>query len=404
MNNNYNIKQKKNIFFSEWLISLKDKIIHGDLGFIPVIIGLLCVVIIFYFANPIFLSPRNLSNLTLQIGVLGVMTLGVCLVLFLGEIDLSAGSVSGFCAVVMVFVSSKLGFGGVLAILTAISIGCLIGFIHGKWITFFGAPSFIVTLTGLLVWQGLHRMFMGNQIGQMLTHDPLVIGIASTFLPNWISIIILIIIILISYTFFFRELAFSNKTFYKILSSFCKYTIYPIIGVATFAVLSLYHGVPILLIILLTITLILTLLTEYTKFGVHIFAVGGNQEAARRTGVQVNKIRIIVFSICSGLAAISGIISVSRQFAVDTNTGGGNLILDAIAAAVIGGTSLFGGRGRIIGALLGALVIGSVANGLDLLGQSANVKSIITGLILLAAASIDIISRRRRILSGKGGA
>ena len=159
-----------------------------------------------------------------------------------------------------------------------------------------------------------------------------------------------------------------------------------------------------MLIILLTITLILTLLTEYTKFGVHIFAVGGNQEAARRTGVQVNKIRIIVFSICSGLAAISGIISVSRQFAVDTNTGGGNLILDAIAAAVIGGTSLFGGRGRIIGALLGALVIGSVANGLDLLGQSANVKSIITGLILLAAASIDIISRRRRILSGKGGA
>ena len=127
-------------------------------------------------------------------------------------------------------------------------------------------------------------------------------------------------------------------------------------------------------------------------------------EAARRTGVQVNKIRIIIFSICSGLAAISGIISVSRQFAVDTNTGGGNLILDAIAAAVIGGTSLFGGRGRIIGALLGALVIGSVANGLDLLGQSANVKSIITGLILLAAASIDIISRRRRILSGKGGA
>ena len=403
-NKNFIINQKKNNFIIDGLISFKDKIIHGDLGFVPVIVALLCVVIIFYLANPIFLSPRNLSNLTLQVGVLGVMTLGVCLVLFLGEIDLSAGSVSGFCAVVMVILSSKLGFPGILAILGAISVGCLIGFIHGKWVTFFGAPSFIVTLTGLLVWQGLHRMFMGNQIGQMLMNDSLVIGIASTFLPNWLSIIILIFIILISYTFFLKKLILLNKNFYNIFSSFCRYSIYPIIGLSIFAVLSLHHGIPILLLLLVTITLILTLLTEYTKFGIHIFAVGGNDEAARRTGVQVNKIRIIIFSICSGLAAISGIISVSRQFAVDTNTGGGNLILDAIAAAVIGGTSLFGGRGKIIGALLGALVIGSVANGLDLLGQSANVKSIITGLILLAAASIDIITRRRRILSGKGGA
>ena len=396
--------ENKNFFIINWLKNFKDKIIHGDLGFIPVIIALLSVVIIFYLANPIFLTPRNLSNLSLQVGVLGVMTLGVCLVLFLGEIDLSAGSVSGFCAVIMVILSSKFGFGGLIVILSAILVGALIGFIHGKWVTFFGAPSFIVTLTGLLVWQGLHRMFMGNQIGQMLMNDPLVIAIASFFLPNWISICILILIFLISYSLFFREIFHAKKTLFNFITFFYKYSIYPFIGIVIFAILSFHHGVPILLVILLTITLILTILTEFTKFGVHIFAVGGNHEAARRTGVPVNRIRIIIFSICSGLAAISGIISVSRQFAVDTNTGGGNLILDAIAAAVIGGTSLFGGRGRIIGALLGALVIGSVANGLDLLGQSANVKSIITGLILLAAASIDIISRKRRILSGRGGA
>ena len=387
-----------------FIVNFRNNLIQGDLGFIPVIIALICVFLIFYFANPIFLSPRNLSNLTLQVGVLGVMTLGVCLVLFLGEIDLSAGSVSGFCVVVLVILSSKLGISGLICIVFAVLIGATIGFIQGKWITFFGAPSFIVTLTGLLVWQGLHRMLMGNQIGQMLMNDSLIIGIASTFLPMWLSIMILIFVIISSYYFFINEIRSNENKLNNIMGSFLKYSIYPIIGIVIFLVLSNHHGVPVLLIILLSFTIILTLVTEYTPLGTYIFAIGGNEEAARRTGINVNKIRILVFSICSGLAAFSGIISVSRQFAVDTNTGGGNLILDAIAAAVIGGTSLFGGRGRVLGALLGALVIGSVANGLDLLGQSANVKSIITGLILLAAASIDIVSRKRRILSGKGGA
>ena len=387
-----------------FIVNFRNNLIQGDLGFIPVIIALICVFLIFYFANPIFLSPRNLSNLTLQVGVLGVMTLGVCLVLFLGEIDLSAGSVSGFCAVVLVILSSKLGISGLICIVFAVLIGATIGFIQGKWITFFGAPSFIVTLTGLLVWQGLHRMLMGNQIGQMLINDSLIIGIASTFLPMWLSIMILIFVIISSYYFFINEIRSNENKLNNIMGSFLKYSIYPLIGIVVFLVLSNHHGVPVLLIILLSFTIILTLVTEYTPLGTYIFAIGGNEEAARRTGINVNKIRILVFSICSGLAAFSGIISVSRQFAVDTNTGGGNLILDAIAAAVIGGTSLFGGRGRVLGALLGALVIGSVANGLDLLGQSANVKSIITGLILLAAASIDIVSRKRRILSGKGGA
>ena len=175
-------------------------------------------------------------------------------------------------------------------------------------------------------------------------------------------------------------------------------------AVIIFAVLSNHLGIPVLLFILVGLALILTVLTEHTPFGVHIFAVGGNAEAARRAGINVARVRVILFSVCSAFAAMSGIVAASRQYAVDSNTGGGNLVLDAIAAAVIGGTSLFGGRGRILGGLLGAVVIGSVANGLDLLGQSANVKSIITGLILLAAVSVDMIARKRRIRSGAAGA
>ena len=180
--------------------------------------------------------------------------------------------------------------------------------------------------------------------------------------------------------------------------------LFPAFALAIFAVLSNHLGVPVLLLIIAILALVLTVVTEYTPFGTHIFAVGGNAEAARRAGIDVGRIRVILFSACSALAAISGTIAVSRQYAVDSNTGGGNLVLDAIAAAVIGGTSLFGGRGRIIGGLLGAVVIGSVANGLDLLGQTANVKSIITGLILLAAVSVDMIARKRRIQSGAAGA
>jgi D-xylose transport system permease protein len=162
--------------------------------------------------------------------------------------------------------------------------------------------------------------------------------------------------------------------------------------------------VPYLLLLVIGLAALLTVVTERTPFGVHVFAVGGDAEAARRAGINVAALRVAMFCTCSTLAALAGIVSASRQYAVDSNTGGGNLVLDGIAAAVIGGTSLFGGRGRVVGGLLGAVVIASVANGLDLNGQSADVKTIITGLILLAAVSVDMLARRRRISSGAAGA
>ena len=384
---------------------LLSRLQHGELGFVPVIIALAVVFLVFHLANPYFLTPRNISNLTLQLGVLGIMALGVTLVLFIGEIDLSAGSVSGACAVVLVLLSAKLGVPGLLAAFSAILAGAAIGWIHGKCVTLIGAPSFIVTLTGLLVWQGVQRMLVGNQIGQMLINDPLITSIASTFLPNWASLglIAAILIAAIAHYRHNRPVRISRGMAIR-MYHVGQAALYPALAIVIYLVLSQHAGVPVLLLMLVSLALLLTILTEHTPFGMHIFAVGGNAEAARRAGINVSGIRVMLFSMCSALAALSGIIAVSRQYAVDSNTGGGNLVLDAIAAAVIGGTSLFGGRGRIIGSLLGALVIGSVSNGLDLLGQTANVKSIITGLILLAAVSVDMIARKRRIQSGTAGA
>ena len=390
---------------SPWYLRFIGRISQGELGFAPVLVALLVAFIIFHLLNPYFLTPRNLSNLSLQVGVLGVMALGVSLVLFIGEIDLSAGSVSGVCAVVLVLLASHHGFPGPAAIAAAIVCGGIIGWMHGKCITVIGAPSFIVTLTGLLVWQGVQRMLVGNQIGQVLIDDPLVISIASTFMPDWFS---LILVALISASYFAicaaRWRSQTNADSFDRFELVARAALFPAMAIVIFAVLSNHNGVPVLLFILVGLALVLTVVTEHTPFGTHIFAVGGNAEAARRAGINVAQVRVILFSVCSACAAISGIIAVSRQYAVDSNTGGGNLVLDAIAAAVIGGTSLFGGRGRILGGLLGAVVIGSVANGLDLLGQSANVKSIITGLILLAAVSVDMIARKRRIRSGAAGA
>ena len=378
---------------------------QGELGFIPVVLALLAVFIVFHLSSQYFLTPRNLSNLSLQVGVLGVMALGVSLVLFIGEIDLSAGSVSGVCAVVLVLLSSSYGVPGLAAIGAAIVCGAAIGWTHGKLVTLVGAPSFIVTLTGLLVWQGVQRILVGNQIGQILIEDPIVTGIAASFMPSWLSLLLVAAITAAGLVFCVKHWkAVRNAGLGDRAGLLGRAALFPALAILAYSVLSQHHGVPVLLLILAILALVLTLVTEHTPFGVHIFAVGGNAEASRRAGINVASLRVTLFATCSAFAALSGVIAVSRQFAADGNTGGGNLVLDAIAAAVIGGTSLFGGRGRILGSLLGALVIGSVANGLDLLGQSANVKSIITGLILLAAVSVDMIARRRRIRSGAAGA
>ena len=321
---------------------IASRISHGELGFIPVLAALVAVFIVFHFSNQYFLTPRNLSNLALQVGVLGVMALGVSLVLFIGEIDLSAGSVSGVCAVVLVLLSSRYGVPGLAAVGAALVCGAAIGWTHGKLVTLVGAPSFIVTLTGLLVWQGVQRMLVGNQIGQILIDDPVVTNIASTFLPYWLSLLLVAAIAATSIVFCWMQWNEArNANSVGKTGLIARAALFPLLAAVAHAVLTRHHGVPLLLLILAALALLLTLLTEHTRFGVHVYAVGGNPEAARRAGINVARLRVTLFAVCSAFAALSGVIAVSRQFAADGNTGGGNLVLDAIAAAVIGGTSPF---------------------------------------------------------------
>lgn len=377
------------------------RIANGDLGFLPVILALVIICAVFYAVAPVFLTPRNASNLVLQLGPLSLLTMGLVLVLLLGEIDLSAGSVAGFCAVVMVVLLSRYNLSAWIAIPAALAAGAAIGTVLGGWVVIIRAPSFIVTLTGLLVFQGLQFLLLGDEVGAILIHDPFVKGIASTYMPQWLAWTFVAALTLLSIVVAARGYR-QNSTISPVLV--VRLVLPPVAAAVVVGVLSFYFGVPYLLLLVLGVAGGLTLLTEHSLFGVHMLAIGGNSEAARRAGVPVRSIRVRTFALCSTLAALAGVVAASRQYSVDSSTGGGNLVLDAIAAAVIGGTSLFGGRGRIVGGLLGAVVIGSVSNGLDLLGQPAHVKTIITGLILLGAVSIDMLARRRRIASGAAGA
>ena len=378
---------------------IRQRLSTGELGFLPVIVALIIIATVFYFLAPVFLTPRNASNLVLQMGPLSLLTMGLVLVLILGEIDLSAGSVAGVCAVLMAVLLKRYGFPTPLAIAGAIALGAIIGTVQGSWVQFVRAPSFIVTLTGMLVFQGVQFLLLGEETGAILIYDPFIKGIASTFMPIWASWTLVAVLALVSLGFIWRTVSSGGDR-----SGIFKLVLIPVLAAAIVAILNLYFGVPYLLLLILGVAGGLTILTEHSVFGVHLFAVGGNAEGARRAGINVNAVKITIFALCSALAALAGIVAASRQYSVDSATGGGNLVLDAIAATVIGGTSLFGGRGRVIGGLLGAVVIGSVSNGLDLLGQPAHIKTIITGLILLAAVSVDMLARRRRISSGAAGA
>ncbi len=377
--------------------------LRRDLGLWPVIIGLIVIAIGFQLANDAFLSSRNLSNMILQTAVLAILTLGVMLVLLLGEIDLSIGAVSGLTAAIMGALSALAGWPAWAAILSAILLGAAIGLAQGSWIVLFRAPSFIVSLAGMLVWQGLQLLLLTPQSGQLRISDPFITGIASEYLPRPAGWAIAILIAVGTAGLIVVRRLLTSRSGYPVDAlprDILRIGLGVGVPIAIMVILDGYFGVPYLLLIVLAITGILAVVTGSTVFGRHIYAVGGNIEAARRTGIRVASLRVVIFTIVAALAAIAGVLSAARGYSVSVNTGGGNTALNAIAAAVIGGTSLFGGRGTIIGALLGALVISSVQNGLALLGQPAATQVITTGLILLAAVTLDMVARGRRPFGG----
>jgi D-xylose transport system permease protein len=372
---------------------------NGDLGLWPVLVGLVVIAVGFQVANGAFLSSRNLSNLVLQTGTLIVLTLGIMIVLLIGEIDLSIGAVSGVTACVMGILSALWGWPAWAAIGCAIVLGALIGLIQGSWIVAFKAPSFIVTLAGMLVWQGAQLLLLAGQNGQLRIEDPVITGIASNFLPRAVGWTLAAVVVFVGAGWIVLRRYLSVRAGYgvdSLIKDIVRVLAIVASGLVVMLVLDSYLGVPYMLVAVLGVTVTLAVITGFTIFGRHIYAVGGNGEAARRTGVRVGSLRVTVFVIASSLAAFAGILEASRGYSVSVNSGGGNTALNAIAAAVIGGTSLFGGRGRVVGALLGALVISSVQNGLALVGQTAATQVITTGLILLAAVTLDMSARNRK--------
>jgi D-xylose transport system permease protein len=378
----------------------------GDLGSLPIIVGLILIAIIFQSQNDRFLTAGNFVNLIVQMAAITVIGMGIVFVLLLGEIDLSVGYVSGVAGVTTALLMTPDGhneFGAIPAIVVALLVGLGIGIMQGLIITKIGVPSFVVTLAGLLGWNGVVLLLIGDK-GTVIIQNDLVVGFANDFLPAATSWIVLALGIALYAGLLLNGVRTRRKA--GLPTEPQALLVLRVVGLAVAgAVVVAFangdRGIPYVFLVITALYILWTFVLNRTRFGRHIYAVGGNAEAARRAGINVDNVRIACFGICSMMAALGGIILASRLRSIDTNSGGGDVLLNSIAAAVIGGTSLFGGRGHIKSAVLGALVIASITNGLGLLGLSAGTRFVVTGLVLLAAVSVDSFSRRGRAQAGR---
>lgn len=372
--------------------------LRGHVASLQVVIGLALLWTVFALANDRFLSAANLTNLALQVTSVGVISVGVVLVLLLGEIDLSIGSVSGLCAAIMVILNVSHGVPAVLAIALALVAAVVIGLLQGFIVTKFGVPSFVVTLGGLIGWQGVQLYVLGDT-GAVNVSDPVITNLTSTFFPAWVGWLVLFAVVVLSLTGLLRRRSKRQAAGLEVGS-----LIWDVVRVALAAVTLLIavivlgadRGIPLSLIIFLGVVAGMDFVARRSLFGRHIYAIGGSDRAAGRVGIPVARIRICVFVLSSVFAAAGGILAASRLFSVNQSSGGGDVLLNAIAGAVIGGTSLFGGRGTVWAALTGALVIGSISNGMDLLAFESSVKLMITGAVLVLAVVLDSVTAKRK--------
>ncbi|HKH16672.1 MAG TPA: sugar ABC transporter permease [Solirubrobacteraceae bacterium] len=384
-----------------WLTDVKS----GDLGSLPIIVGLILIAIVFQTQNDRFLTASNFVNLIVQTAPYAVIAMGVTFALLLGEIDLSIGFVSGVGGVLVALLLIPDGneLPTAVAIAVALAAGLGIGVLHGLIITKVGVPSFVVTLAGLLAWNGVVLLLIGSR-GTVILQNDFVIGVANDFMaPGMAWILMVVCVALYAGVLLVRlrnreKAGLANDPLVIIGLRIAGLAVVLAIVVA---VANQDRGIPYSGILVGALLLFWTYVLNRTRFGRHVYAVGGNQEAARRAGIDVDRVKIACFAIVSVMAVLGGIILASRLRSVDTNTGGGQALLYPIAAAVIGGTSLFGGRGTMKAALLGAIVMISIDNGLGLLGLSSGTKFVVTGGVLLLAVTVDSISRRGRVHSGR---
>jgi D-xylose transport system permease protein len=385
----------------------------GEMGALPAVLGLVVLVVIFSVMRPRFLTAVNFANLFQQGAAVTVIAMGLVFVLLLGEIDLSAGYASGVCAAVLAVLVTNRGYPWYVSVLAAIVTGVVIGFVIGLLVAKVGIPSFVVTLAAFLAFQGVNLVIIDNGKNISVTDKTIQQIDFNGYLDPVVGWVVAVLCVVV---YAAVQLLRRNRRTGKGLHADPVTVIALRVGalavvlfVGTY-VLNLersnnpaFHsqkGIPLIVPIIGALLVIWTFILGRTAYGRHIYAVGGNREAARRAGIGVDKIRISVFVICSGMAAIGGIIAASRANSVDPNTGGSNVLLYAVGAAVIGGTSLFGGKGKVRDAVLGGAVVAVIGNGMGLLGLSSGTQFIVTGLILLAAAVVDALSRRRAAAAG----
>ena len=393
--------------FGEHITAWIRRVRAGDLGSVPIIVGLILIALIFGTLEPVFFRDRNFVNLLLQMAGITAIAIGIVFVLLIAEIDLSVAFVSGVGGVIMTLLLRETGpaWPWPLAVGAALLATTAIGLLHGVIITKAGVPSFVVTLAGLLAWSGVVLILTTelSNAGTIVIQEPVVLGIANSYLPQVWGWGLFVVVV---GGFVLLRLGRRRSLHQQQLAlTPVSILILQIVGLAIVTGVAVWYanrdrGVPVVAVIILLLLVFWSFVATRTRFGRYVYAVGGNPEAARRAGINVDQIRIVVFMISGFMAGVGGIILASRLRSVDTNTGGGNLLLNAIAAAVIGGTSLFGGSGRVISALLGALIIASVENGMGLLGLPSGVKFVVTGGVLLAAVLVDAFSRRNRATSG----
>lgn len=367
----------------------------AELRFVPVALGLVALFLFFASQSDVFLTSRNLNNLLVQSTVTGIIALGLVFVLLVGEIDLSVAATSGVASVLMAKMVVDVGMPIPLAIALALATGAAIGAASGRWITLIGVPSFVVTLGVGLVLNGLQLILLPNT-GRYNLLNTGVEKLAATNVSGpvaWLLIAIGVGLFALA-----RVTSFRARVRADLPASFSGGVLIPVAIVAgLLTVLLLFlenmRGLPMPVILFVSLLGVMSYIASETRFGLYLYAIGNNAEAARRTGIKVDRIKITAFAIAGGLAAFGGILSASRILGVSVSSGGGvgggALLLESIAAAVIGGVSLFGGRGHVIGALFGALIIATVSNGLNLMGVANEARLIVTGLLLVIAVSID---------------
>ncbi|MBC7463626.1 MAG: ABC transporter permease [Actinobacteria bacterium] len=378
----------------------------GDIGALPAVLGLVALCAVFGAMSDVFLTPGNFANLLTQAAAVIVIAMGLVFVLLLGEIDLSAGYASGVCGAVLVILITNKGWPWYAALAVSILVGAVLGFSIGSLVSRLGIPSFVVTLAAFLGFQGLLLLLAGEG-GTIRIEDKVILSVENNNLTpaaSWVFFI------LAAGTYVLLGLnRINNRRKAGLKSELFKLWLAKTSGLLLVMAIAVYalnlersnnpdlvslKGIPIVVPVILGLLVIGTFVLGRTAFGRHIYAVGGNAEAARRAGINVKRVRTAAFVICSSLSAIAGMLFASRQNSISPTTGGSSTLLYAVGAAVIGGTSLFGGKGKMRDAILGGLVVAVIDNGMGLLGYAAGIKYIVTGAVLLVSAGVDAVSRR----------